>query len=252
MPIAYTRAVSPALPACALSHVARSPIDLARAVAQHAAYERALASAGYTLRRLPDLPHAPDGVFVEDTAILLGRHAIITRPGAASRAAETVTVAASLEAEFTVHDLAGGMLDGGDVLRVGSTLFVGRSTRTDAAGAAALAALVGKLGFAVVPVDVRGCLHLKTAATWLGDALLINPAWVDTISFGALPRVYVAPAEPWAANTLRMNGTIWLATGNPETATSLRKQGYKVYELAIGELQKAEASLTCMSLLSEL
>ena len=118
MPIAYTRAVSPALSSCALTHLARTPIDLQRALAQHAAYEAALAAAGCTLERLPALPGAPDGVFVEDTALLLGDHAIIMRPGAASRAEETASVAAHLRQRFTVHHLAEGFLDGGELVLV--------------------------------------------------------------------------------------------------------------------------------------
>ncbi len=250
MPIAYTRAVSPALPRCALTHLARAPIDMARALAQHAAYERALAGAGCAVRRLADLPGAPDGVFVEDTAILLGRHAIITRPGNAARAGETASTAEGLAGDFTLHALAEGMLDGGDVLRVGGTLFVGQSARSDAAGARALAALAAPLGFAVVPVAVHGCLHLKTAVTWLGDALLVNAAWIDTAAFAALPLVPVAPGENWAANTLRIGDTIFAAAGNSATNARLRERGYGVQELEIDELQKAEAGLTCLSLIA--
>jgi dimethylargininase len=230
--------------------VARAPIDVARAVAQHAAYEQALAGAGCRVRRLPDLPHAPDGVFVEDTAVLLGRHAVITRPGETARAAETASVAAAFAGDFTVAHLAKGMLDGGDVLRVGSTLFVGQSTRTDAAGGASLAALVRPLGFGVVGIAVHGCLHLKTAATWLGDALLVNPDWIDTAPFGTLPRLRVAEGENWAANTLRIGDMILAAAGSPRTNAQLRQRGYTVQELDIEELQKAEAGLTCMSLIS--
>ena len=250
MPIAYTRAVSPALSSCALTHLARAPIDVAAAMAQHAAYERALAAAGCRMRRLPDLPHAPDGVFVEDTAILLGRHAIIARPGEAARAAETVSTAAALDGDFTVHRLASGRLDGGDVLRVGATLFVGQSTRTDEAGADALAAVAAPLGFAVVRVAVHGCLHLKTAATWLGDAMLMNSAWIDPAPFAALPCLHVAKGEDWGANILHVSETILAAAGSPETNAQLRAQGYGVEEVQMSELQKAEAGLTCMSLLS--
>jgi dimethylargininase len=250
MPIAYTRAVSPALPACVLTHLARAPIDIGRAMAQHAAYEQALADAGCTLRRLPDLPDAPDGVFVEDTAILLGQHAIIARPGATSRAAETASVSRALQADFTLHELAGGMLDGGDVLHIERTLFVGRSSRTDASGAASLAQLVEPLGLTVVPVEVRGCLHLKTAVTWLGDALLLNPDWIDLAPLAALPCLLVAPGEAWAANTLRIGETVHVSAGNPATTAQLRKRGYHVQEIDVSELQKAEAGLTCLSLIT--
>ena len=179
MPLAYTRAVSPRLAECALTHLDRQAIDPARAAVQHAAYEQALADAGFEVVRLPELAEDPDAVFVEDTALLLGGHAVITRPGAASRADEVHSTADGLEPFFTVHHLGAGVLDGGDVLRIGTTLYVGQSSRTDAAGTAALADLVAPLGFTVVPVELGRCLHLKTAVTYAGrDTVLINPDWV--------------------------------------------------------------------------
>ena len=144
---AFTRAVSPKLPDCALTHLDRTLIDVARAVAQHAAYEQALADAGCEVIRLPELADDPDAVFVEDTALLLDGHAVITRPGVASRAGETESTAADLTGHFEVHRIASGFVDGGDVLRIGRTLYVGLSTRTDAAGIRAFAELVDPLGY---------------------------------------------------------------------------------------------------------
>jgi dimethylargininase len=250
MPIAYTRAVSPALSACALTHIDRTPIDVTRAEAQHAAYEQALRKAGCTIHRLPPLPDAPDGVFVEDTAIVLGEHVIITRPGAAARADETASTAIGLADRFTLHHLSEGTLDGGDVLRVERTLFVGESTRTDDAGAAALARLAGPLGFEVVTVRVLGCLHLKSAVTWLGDGLLLNPEWVDPAPFGSLRRVSVAAGEAGAANTLRIGDIVLSALSFPSTARLLEGLGYGVELLDASELQKAEAGISCMSLIA--
>src|SRR5688500_5585585 len=124
MPLAFTRAVSPKIAECALTHVHRQPIDAGRAAAQHAAYEDALRDAGYEIVRLPYRADDPSAVFVEDTALLLGDHAIITRPGTASRARETRSTAEGLEPHFTIHSLAAGTLDGGDVLKIGKTLYV--------------------------------------------------------------------------------------------------------------------------------
>ena len=124
MPKAFTRAVSPKLPECELTHQDRVPIEWAKADAQHSAYERALEQAGYEVIRLPDLPDHPDGVFVEDTALLLDGNAVILRPGAASRAAETRSTAAGLEEHFRLHHVARGHVDGGDVLRIGQRLYV--------------------------------------------------------------------------------------------------------------------------------
>ena len=185
MPLAFTRAVSPRIVECALTHLDRQPIDPVRAAAQHAAYEQALSNAGYDIVRLPDLADDPDAVFVEDTAVLLGRHAIITRPGAASRAGEIYSTAEGLKPHFSIHYLSAGTLDGGDVLRIENTLYVGQSSRTDAAGTQGLEAAVSPLGYWVIPVELDRCLHLKSAATFAGldnrgvPTVLVNEDWVD-------------------------------------------------------------------------
>ena len=255
MTTAYTRAVSPLLADCALTHIGRSAIDPVRAAAQHAAYEAALRQADLRVVRLPELPDCPDGVFVEDTALLLDGHAIITRPGAASRVAETASTAAGLASAFTVHHLPQGTLDGGDVLRIGRTLYCGRSARTDAAGATALATLAAPLGFTVITVKVTGCLHLKTGATYLGEndagrpVLLCNPAWVDAACFAGFTHLHTAPGEDFAANTLRAGSTVFAAAGAPATAARMAAQGFIMRALDISELQKAEAGLTCLSLI---
>src|SRR5437868_15504465 len=126
MPVAFTRAVSPRLAECETTQ--EEAVDVARAVAQHAAYEQALADAGLEIRRLAPLDDYPDGMFVEDNALLLGEHAVILRLGAASRAGETATTADALADRFTLHRLDAGHVDGGDVLRIGRSLHVGIST----------------------------------------------------------------------------------------------------------------------------
>src|SRR5688500_9483284 len=145
--LAFTREVSARLAECALTHLERVPIDAARARIQHDAYEAALRAAGMEIVRLPKLPDDPDGVFVEDTALLLGAHAVITRPGAASRADEVGSTAAGLAAHFELHRVERGHVDGGDVLRIGKTLYVGLSSRTNAEGIADLKRICGAIGF---------------------------------------------------------------------------------------------------------
>lgn len=252
---AYTRAVSPRLADCALTHLERHPIDPARAVRQHAAYEAALSGAGCRVVRLPELPDHPDGVFVEDTAILLGNDAIVTRPGAPSRAEEADSTAAGLAADFRVQRLSAGTLDGGDVLRIERTLYVGLSSRTDASGAAALAGMVAPLGYRLVTVEPAQCLHLKTAVTYAGhDAagrptILVNPDWIDPGLFEGVYAIEVA--EPSAANCVRVGDRLILPRGNPRTAEQLRLAGFILVEVDVSELQKAEAGVTCMSLVSD-
>ena len=257
MPLAFTRAVSPRIAECALTHLDRQPIDPIRADAQHAAYEQALADAGCEVIRLPDLADDPDAVFVEDTALILGEHAIITRPGAASRENEIYSTAIGLTPHFTVHFLPTGTLDGGDVLRIENTLYVGLSSRSDAAGAQALEAAVSPLGFWVVPIELEHCLHLKTAATFAGlddqgvPTVLVNPDWVDPAYFSGTNALLVPVEEPFAANVIQAGGRLIMGAGSPGTARMLREFGFTVVEVDLSELQKAEAGGTCMSLLSD-
>jgi len=254
---AFTRAVSPKLAECELTHLERIPIDAGKAELQHAAYEQALADAGFELIRLPDLPDHPDAVFVEDNALLLGGDAAILRPGAAPRASETPSTAAGLAPHFTLHHLATGFVDGGDVLRIGRTLYVGRSTRTDAAGISALAALVAPLGFAVVEAQLRDCLHLKTGATFAGrDAagtpvLLYSERSIDPRQFAGVETLATDPGEAAAANCVRAGDRLVLPAGNSRTADALRNRGFDVIEVDVSELQKAESGVTCMSLIDE-
>ena len=254
---AFTRAVSPRLAECQLTHLERTPIDVGRAVAQHAAYEAALADGGFEVVRLPELPHDPDAVFVEDTALLLGCHAIITRPGAASRMGETESTAEGLAQSFELHRIENGFVDGGDVLRIGRAIYVGLSTRTDVTGAYALGEICTPLGYRVVAAELRQCLHLKTGATLAGaDAsgtpiLLYSEHSIDPAQFAEVEAMAVHPDEPAAANCVRAGDRLIVPAGNPRTAERLRERGFNLVEVDVSELQKAEAGVTCMSLIDD-
>ena len=252
---AFTRAVSPRLPECQLTHLQRAPIDAARAAAQHAAYERALVDAGFEIVRLPELADDPDAVFVEDTALLLGEHAVITRPGAASRIGEINSTAAGLSDVFEIHRIERGHVDGGDVLRIGQRLYVGLSTRTDAVGIVKLAELVAPLGYEVIRAELRDCLHLKTGATFAGSdaagtpVLLYEPNSVDPTQFTGVEPLPVDEAP--AANCVRAGDRLIMPGGNPRTAARLRELGFQIIEVDVSELQKAESGVTCMSLIDD-
>jgi dimethylargininase len=256
MPIAFTRAVSPRLADCELTHLDRMPIDAAKAAEQHDAYEAALRQAGFEIVRLPDLPDHPDSTFVEDTALLLDGHAIILRPGVASRASETESTAAGLADHFEVHRLTDGHVDGGDVLRIGKTLYVGLSTRTDAAGVAALRDIAREKGYDVIQAESGKCLHLKSGASFAGrdvsgaPTLLYNPACIDPSQFAGVEPLAVDADEKHAANAVRAGKHLILPAGNPKTASRLRDRGFNVIEVDVSELQKAEAGVTCMSLIA--
>jgi len=247
---AFTRAVSPRLAECQLTHLDRVPIEPAKAAHQHAVYEQALSDAGFEIVRLPELAADPDAVFVEDTAVLLGDHAVITRPGAPSRIGEIHSTAEGLASHFELHRIERGYLDGGDVLRIGKRIYAGRSTRTDREGIAALAKLVRPLGYEVIEAELRDCLHLKTGATFAGDGVLLyNPQAVDPAQFAGVEPLAVE--EPAAANCVRASNRIVLPAGNPNTVELLRDRGFHVVEVDVFELQKAEAGVTCMSLIDE-
>jgi dimethylargininase len=214
-----------------------------------------LAAAGAEIVWLPPLDDAPDGVFVEDTTVLVGDVAILTRPGTPSRFAEVAPMTEHLQPYFTLRALDAGHVDGGDVARVDDLLYVGIGSRTDHAGVAALNRAVADLGLTAVAVPTNGILHLKSTATYAGRSpagdrvMLVNPAWVDPAVFADVRIVTVDPAEPFAANCVALNGRLIVAAGAPRTADRLRALDFTVDAVDVSELQKAEAAVTCMSLI---
>jgi dimethylargininase len=251
MPIAYTRAVSPTLADCELTHLDRQPLDVAGAAAEHEAYEHLLVRLGVTVRRLPPEPVLPDAVFVEDTAVVLDEVAVITLPGAASRRPETLSVAATLAAHRPlVHIRSPATLDGGDVLVSGRRVFVGLSSRTNREAVAQLAHALQPFGYEVIAVPFRGCLHLKSAATCVAENwLLLNPAWVDPALFPDHRALCVDPSEQHAGNALRIADTVIHPGHFPATRARLEAEGLRVAPVAMAELAKAEAGVTCCSIL---
>jgi dimethylargininase len=252
-PLAFVRAVSPRLAHCELTHLARAAIDPACAQRQHRAYTEALRKLSCRLEWLPPLPEHADGVFVEDTAVVVPEVAVVTRPGVDSRRGETPSVAAALTAHVQVRQLAApACLEGGDVLRIGRTLYVGISGRSNPQGVAQLTAALAPFGYAVQAVAMSGCLHLKSACSFIPpDRLLVNPAWVDPAAFGAPVQIAVDESEPYAANTLTVGGTTLVSAAYPLTRGRLEAAGVATRVLDVSELHKAEAALTCMSLLLE-
>ena len=248
---AVTREVSRAVGHCELTHLERWPIDVELARAQHRAYEETLGRLGCEVHRLLEEPELPDSVFVEDVALVLDEVAVILRPGAASRRPETDSVARALAPHRRLAPLLGpGTVDGGDVVRVGRDLVVGRSSRSDAAGTAELAGVVRPYGYTVREAAVSGCLHLKSAVTAIGEGtLLIHRAWVDPTDLSDWRLIEVDPGEPYAANALRVEETlVYPATAFPATAEKLERHGYRLEPVDLSELAKAEGAVTCCSL----
>lgn len=249
--IAVMRGVPPTLADGERSFREREPIDLERAIAQHAAYAALLRTLGLEVVEISADPAFPDCCFVEDVAVVLDEVALVTRPGALSRRGEVQAVEAALARYRAIETTpAPATLEGGDVLRVGHTLYVGHSARTNEAGIARLAAVAEPIGYRVVRVAVTGCLHLKSAVTALdAQRLLLNRAWLDPSPFQGLELVDVAPEEPDAANVLRVAGMVIAHPGFPRTLERVASLGYSVRPLDVSEFLKAEAALTCKSLL---
>jgi dimethylargininase len=249
--IALTREVSPNLGRCELTHLERQPIDIDLARTQHHNYEICLARLGYDVRHVPAAPELPDSVFIEDTCVVLPELAVIARPGADSRRPETVAVAESMRQYRPLQFIeAPGTLDGGDVLRIGRKVFAGMTGRTNEFGFEQLRSFLSGYGYFVIPVGVKGCLHLKSAVTAVSqNTILVNPAHVEPGIFRDLHAIEVDPFEPPAANALLIDKVIVYPTAYPRTRIRLEKIGIEVISIDLSELSKAEGAVTCCSVL---
>lgn len=249
--IAFTRDVSPSIAECELTHLARTPIRVEVARAQHRGYERLLTSLGCAVQRVAPAPEQPDAVFIEDMAVVVDEVAIVTRPGAKSRRREVPPVATALKhLRPIVRIQAPATLDGGDVLVIGRTVFVGRTSRTNDEGVNQMRTALSPFGYAVHGIPVAGCLHLKSAVTALDDrTVLLNPKWVSVDAFADYRVVEVDPAEPAAANILRVGPALVYASSYPHTLDQLRTLGFTPNTTDVSELAKAEGAVTCCSVL---
>jgi dimethylargininase len=248
---AITRAVSPALAECELSFIERIPIDMEKARAQHHAYEQALASLGAKVISLPAEAELPDSMFVEDPAIVLDELAVVFPLGTETRRREAESLAKAIAPFRKIeHVKLPGTVEGGDILRIGKKLYVGVTARTNENGIEQLRKIVTPHGYEVIVVPVTGCLHLKSAVTYLGgNALLANRSWFDTAPLASYDWIDVDPSEPHAGNALALSGSVIFPVSFPKTRARIEARGFKVLPLEIAELQKAESGLTCSSLI---
>jgi len=250
---AITRKVSSALAKCELSFIERKPIDLEKARGQHHAYEGLLSELGAQVISLPEEPDLPDSMFVEDPAVVLDELAILCPMGTESRRAEVPSIATALEKYRKLANVkAPGTLEGGDVLRVGKRIFVGSTARTNPEGIRQFTLLVERYGYDVTAVPVTGCLHLKSAVTFLGrHTLLANRGWFDWKRIEGFEWTDVDPSEPHAANVLAIDDSVIVASSFTKTRARIESARFHARPLDISELQKAESGLTCSSLLFE-
>jgi dimethylargininase len=248
---AITRKVSPGIEKCELTHLSRLPIDYSKAVAQHDRYEALLKEMGGHVESLPADSDFPDCVFVEDTAIVLPDVAVMTFPGAVSRQNEVSFMANALRKHRPLEFLkAPATLDGGDVLLFNRVFYIGVGLRTNEEGIRQLEQIVKKHDYRVKAIPMRECLHLKTAITAVDeDTLLFNPRWIETKEFSAKRWIECDPTEPFGANALLIGKEVVYPSAHSRTLERLNQHGIKPRTTDVSELAKAEAGVTCCSLI---
>jgi dimethylargininase len=253
MPTALVREIPSTFHNAIVSGGGHSPeVELARD--QHRRYIRALADAGYDVEVIPADDAHPDCVFIEDTAVIVGSTAVITRPGATERRGEVGPVAGRLDAMFPLaHVEEPGTLDGGDVMILGDKLFVGRSKRTNDEGIAQLADIAETQGFQTVAVPVQEVLHLKSAVLPVTiDTVVVTPGTVDEGLLAGLRIIHEAPDERRRFSALLLgNGGALVTASAPATAQMVSDLGVDVIPIDVSEIQAADGGLTCMSILIE-
>ena len=228
--------------------------DYDLALEQHAAYCRALEKCGLTLTRLAADERYPDSTFVEDTAVLTERGAVITRPGAASRLGEIEEIRSVLLDHYprVCEIYEPGTLDGGDICEAGGEFFIGVSHRTNEHGAAQLAAILGLFGYDATLIDIRGLsniLHLKSGLAYLGgNRMLVIDELKRLKQLSDYELLDVDSAEAYAANCLPINERVLVAAGFPKLEQQLQKLGYETVALDMSEFQKMDGGLSCLSL----
>jgi dimethylargininase len=250
MLVAITREVSPSINDCELTYHHKQRIDVGRAVKQHSDYEACLRRLGVEVISLPPEPALPDAVFVEDTAVVVDEVAVITVMGAESRRPETARVAEVLSRYRPLEFLSlPATLDGGDVMRVNRKLFAGLSKRTNREAVLRLRKILEHYDYEVMEVEVRGCLHLKSGCSYLGqNSVLVNRDMIDAARLKEFELIDVPVEERWAANALLIGETVILPDSFPETRALLESRGFKVEAIDVSEFEKAEGGVTCKSI----
>ena len=242
------RRPSPRLADGLLTHIERSSVDATSAAKQWEGYVGAFVGAGWRVTEVEPAPECPDSVFVEDTVVVYGDLAVIARSGAVERRSETSgTEKAVAELGYRIaHIEAPGVLDGGDVLKHAGTVYVGRSGRTNADGIRQLTEYLAPFGATVIAVPLTKALHLKSAVTALPDGTIIGyePVVDDPTVF---PMFLPVPEEPGAHVVLLGDGKLLMSSGAPETAALLQARGYEPVLVDIGEFEKLEGCVTCLS-----
>lgn len=251
MLMAITHLPSPNLQNCELTFLESEAINIEKANEQHKNYRAMLERCGAKIIILNENIVLPDSVFVEDPIIVFDEVAVLTSMGVVSRRTESEYMEKIFSKYRKIERIfLPAKIEGGDVLHVGKKIFVGESARTNFEGIQALEAIIKPFGYEVIPVKVTGCLHLKTGATALDDKIvLINSSWVDATAFVGFEKIEIPSDEPFGANVLKMGEIICMNEAFPKSIALVKSLGYKVDSVNISEFVKAEAGLTCMSVL---
>jgi dimethylargininase len=226
--------------------------DYERALGQHAAYIEALQTLGLAVTVLPADEAYPDGCFVEDTAVLTEKGAVLTNPGAESRRGEVegmIPVLREFYREEPGRITAPGTLEGGDVMRVGDRFYVGRSARTNDEGIRQFAEILKPWGYTLIPVALREVLHLKTGVNYLsGGRLLVSGEFTGKPEFASYRKIPIPPEEDYAANCLWINDTVLIPAGFPRTRALIEGLGCRTLTVDTSEFRKLDGGLSCLSL----
>lgn len=250
---AITHKVSSRISECELTFIERAPIDYELSKRQHDSYESLLKRLGLSVRSLSENDNYPDACFVEDTAIVVDELAVMCTMGVSSRRGEIPLIARELSNYRDLnHIFLPATIEGGDVLRVGRQILVGESKRTNSAGIRALKQILEPVGYKVIRVPTKGGLHFKSGCSAIDEeTLFLNPEWIDTESLTGFKLLTTPPEEPAAANVLKVGKTVCLQSEFPRAIDLIRSIVENVETVDMSELRKAEAGLTCSSIIFE-
>ncbi|KZE39048.1 N(G),N(G)-dimethylarginine dimethylaminohydrolase [Bhargavaea cecembensis] len=225
--------------------------DYEKVVEQHKAYVEALKSCDVEATELPADEQYPDSVFVEDPAVLTPEFAVIANPGAESRNGETAAIEEALKKFYDkfYHIEAPGYLDGGDVLQADDHFYIGLSERTNEEGARQLKEILEKEGYKADILPLQEFFHLKTGIAYLGDNnMVVAGEFIDHPAFAEYNRIVIGKEDEYSANCIKVNDTVIIPSGYPETKRKIEKAGYRTLELDMSEVQKQDGGLSCLSL----
>lgn len=248
---AIVRAIPNTYQDCVTLSPGKPEINVALARQQHTAYCKTLKELGLKLIRIEADDALPDCCFTEDTAIVFGDLAIITKPGTPSRIAETVEMEKRLMPLKKIHHLSSpATIDGGDVLKIYSKIFIGISSRTNEEAIKQVADIINPKGYEVIGVKIRDTLHLKSVCTYVGNGcILLAKGHLDEKIFSSYDAIIVPEEEAYSANCLVVNGKVLLPKGFPKTKSMIEAKDSSIIEMDMSEIEKADGALTCLSVI---